>query len=63
MIDALYLGVRCQERNDLFCILRMPFQPQRQRFHPLQEQERVKRRYCRARIAQQNRTDVGDKRR
>ena len=63
VVDALHQRVLCQKFQHLFGVLRVPFQPQRERLDALQQQKRRKGRERRAGIPQQNRPDIGNKRR
>ena len=58
MVDLFHLRVVGEELHNFLRILRVTVQTQRQGFHALQQQEGVKRRNCRAGIAQQNGADV-----
>ena len=43
MIDLIHLRIRVQKFYDLLRVLRMTFQPERQRFHSLKQQEGIER--------------------
>ena len=61
MVDLFHLRMGSQEINDLFCILCVAFQSQRQGFGALQKQECGKGRDAGTGIPQQHRPDIGDK--
>ena len=61
MVDGFHLGMGSQEINDLFRILRMAFQSQRQGFCTLQQQKCGKGRDAGTGIPQQHCPDIGNK--
>ena len=63
MVHMLHLRMMRKVRHDLLRVLRVALQTQGQRLHALQEQEGIEGRNRRARVAQENRADVGDERR
>ena len=63
MVHMLHLRMMRKVLHDLLRVLRVALQTQGQRLHALQEQEGIEGRNRCARVAQENRADVGDERR